>query len=93
MVVIKGGGTTYQITSGKQMPWEDVPDQFKKLVDEQKEIEKCSAMRATAQQCIESKGFWAQDCVQFTEQFHLCQANELRSQLPGRKVEAASSAH
>mmetsp|Transcript_70563 Transcript_70563/g.82213 ORF Transcript_70563/g.82213 Transcript_70563/m.82213 type:complete len:90 (+) Transcript_70563:147-416(+) len=86
MVVIKGGGTTYQISSGKQMPWEDVPEQFKRLVSEQKEIESCVSMRALAQKCIEDKGFWEPQCVEMTEKFHLCQANELRAQLPPRKV-------
>lgn len=85
MVTIKGGGTTYQVGSGKQMEWEDVPATFKRLVSEQREIEPCSAMRAAAQQCIEDRGFWAPQCVELTEAFHLCQSNELRGQLPKRR--------
>lgn len=87
MVVVKGGGNTYSIGNGRQLDWEDVPEGFKQKLREQKEIEKCVEMRATAQGCIEEKGFWAADCVRLTEAFHLCQSNELaRTQLPKRKA-------
>jgi len=89
MVVLKGGGSTYQITSGKTMPWEDVPDGFKKALDQQQEIKKCVDMRERAQRCIEENGFFDATCVQLTDAFHLCQANELRAQLPIRKPSAA----
>jgi hypothetical protein len=91
MVVIKGGGATYQITSGKQVPWEEVPDHFKKLAAEQTEIEQCVGSRMKAQQCIEDHGFWAPNCVELTEAFHLCQANELRQKLPPRRETANST--
>lgn len=86
MVVIKGGGTTYSISNGRQVEWDDVPESFKKKMAEQSEIEKCVDMRARAQECIEDKGFWAPGCIGLTESFHLCQANELtRTQLPTRQ--------
>lgn len=85
MVTVKGGGQTYQISSGKQMPWEDVPEAFKRTLAEQEEIEKCVEMKAVAQKCIEDKGFWDPSCVELTEKFHLCQANELRAKLPQRR--------
>lgn len=85
MVVVKGGGNTYSIGNGRQMEWEDVPESFKKKLDEQREIEKCVDMRAKAQKCIEEKGFWAEECVRLTETFHACQSAELtRTQLPKR---------
>ena len=34
MVVVKGGGTTYQIGSGKELAWENVPSWFKESVEE-----------------------------------------------------------
>lgn len=85
MVTIKGGGTTYQIGSGKEMPWEDVPQSFKKTLSEQHEIEECVDMKQIAQKCISDHGFWDKRCVELTEKFHLCQGNALRSQLPQRR--------
>lgn len=86
MVVVKGGGSTYQIGSGKEMAWDDVPQSFKKILDEQKEIDECVEMKMIAQKCINDKGFWDKKCVELTEAFHLCQGNALRSQLPPRRM-------
>lgn len=91
MVVVKGGGVTYQISSGKIVPWEEVPEHFKNLVAEQKEIEPCVPLRTIAEQCIADHGFWHASCVEKTEAFHLCQSNTLKEQLPPRKVEAPTS--
>lgn len=86
MVVVKGGGQTYSIGNGRQMEWADVPESFKRKLNEQKEIMKCIGMREEAQQCIEQNGFWDSRCVELTEAFHLCQANELtNTELPRKK--------
>ncbi|KAG5487659.1 hypothetical protein LSCM4_08104 [Leishmania orientalis] len=87
MVVIKGGGQTYAVGNGRQMEWEEVPESFKKKMAEQKEIEKCIDLRAETQRCISDHGFWAADCVNLTEAFHLCQSHELtRMELTQRKA-------
>ena len=93
---VKGGGVTYQIASGKQMPWEDVPEWFKDRVNEQDVAEEtsasvtsCDAMKLAAQKCIEQHGFWHEECSKLTDAFHLCQGNALRQFLPP-KSEAAS---
>ena len=91
MVVVKGGGSTYQMTSGKIVAWDDVPDSFKQLMSEQKEIEQCTDQRKQVQQCIEDKGFWP--CAELTEAFHLCQGNALRSELRNSKGPAESVSH
>ena len=82
MVTVKGGGETYQIASGKQMPWEEVPEWFKDAMTMQQEEPKCSDIKRRAQQCMNEKGFWDEACATLTEEFHLCAANELRRQLP-----------
>jgi hypothetical protein len=82
MVVVKGGGETYQIGSGKVMDWEEVPAWFKDQLDMQKEEPQCSAQKHAAQQCIDAKGFWAPACEDLTELYHVCQGNALRRMLP-----------
>ena len=82
MVAVKGGGQTYQIGSGKAMPWEDVPAFFKEAIHEQIETPQCAEMGATTQQCIEDKGFWFKECVELMDRYHLCRANALRKELP-----------
>ncbi|AAZ11161.1 hypothetical protein, conserved [Trypanosoma brucei brucei TREU927] len=82
MVVLKGGGTTYAVGNGRQMPWEEVPEGFKRRLAEQEEITPCVELRAIAQRCIEVEGFWAPNCVEATEQFHSCQAQHLAGCLP-----------
>ncbi|AIN95540.1 hypothetical protein LPMP_050990 [Leishmania panamensis] len=87
MVVIKGGGQTYSVGNGRQMEWDEVPASFKEKMADQKEIEKCIDLRAKAQRCISDRGFWAPDCVNLTEAFHLCQSNELtRTELTQRRA-------
>jgi hypothetical protein len=88
MVVIKGGGATYQVTSGKQVPWEEVPDGFKRALAEQEEIAACVSLRRQAEQCIQSRGFWDADCVERTESYHRCQSIELTSKLPPRRSDS-----
>lgn len=83
-VTVKGGGQTYQIGNGKVMEWDEVPPWFKEQLDMQQEEAKCAAAKLLAQRCIEDKGFWDEECVKLTDAFHLCQSNELRSQLPSR---------
>lgn len=89
MVAVKGGGVTYQIASGKQMPWEEVPSWFKERVQEQDSATEtntvstsCDAMKVVAQKCIEEKGFWDKECTELTDKFHLCQSNTFRQFLP-----------
>ncbi len=82
MVLVRGGGTTYQTTSGKIVPWDELPDSYKQLIDEQREIEQCIEQRAATQKCIEEKGFWP--CAEMAEAFHLCQGNALRGELQGK---------
>ena len=82
MVTVRGGGETYQISSGKQMPWSDVPEWFKDAMDMQQEEPACVSSKLAAQTCMEGRGFWHEECVALTEAYHLCSANELRRQLP-----------
>jgi hypothetical protein len=84
MTVVRGGGTTYQIGSGKEMEWEQVPQWFKAAAKEQEERPPhCDEARVRAQKCIEGKGFWAEECVQLTDQFHQCSSISLRTELRG----------
>ncbi len=85
MVTVRGGGETYQISSGKVMTWEEVPDWFKEAQSLQQEEPACMASKAVAQKCIADNGFWHSTCTALTDAFHLCQANELRKQLPPQK--------
>jgi hypothetical protein len=82
MVTVRGGGETYQISSGKQMPWEDVPGWFKESLDMQREEPACVAIKTQAQRCMNERSFWDAECTTLTEQYHLCAANELRRELP-----------
>lgn len=84
MVVVKGGGTVYEISSGKVIPsWDDVPGWFKQAAsDSQREIPSCSSIKEEAQQCMQAKGFWDPECVKLTDAFHLCSSKVLRTELP-----------
>ncbi|KAH8616976.1 hypothetical protein ERJ75_000422100 [Trypanosoma vivax] len=88
MVVLKGGGSTYNVGNGRQMPWEEVPSTFKEGLKQQREVAECVNLRAEAQACIEELGFWAPDCVKATELFHMCQSVQLTSALPQKKAES-----
>jgi hypothetical protein len=90
MVTVRGGGETYQIASGKQMEWGEVPPWFKEAMTMQQEEPKCVEIKRRAQQCMNERGFWDEDCTKLTEEFHLCAANELRRQLPATATEQAA---
>jgi hypothetical protein len=82
MVNVRGGGETYQIASGKQVPWEQVPEWFKEALDMQREEPACLAAKVAAQKCMNDKSFWDDECTALTETFHRCTANALRRDLP-----------
>ena len=80
MVVVKGGGTTYEITSGKVMPWTEVPQWFKDQAESQVEAPQCAAVKLDAQRCMEVRGFWDAACVALTDAFHKCSSDVLVAQ-------------
>eukprot|EP00758_Cryptobia_borreli_P009196 Tbor_TRINITY_DN5457_c1_g3::TRINITY_DN5457_c1_g3_i1::g.24085::m.24085 len=93
MVVVKGGGITYEIGSGKKMTWEEVPATFKKELEIQIQLqpEQCKAIRAETQQCIEEKGFWNEKCCELREAFDLCIGNSFRGSLAGTRPDNGST--
>lgn len=93
MVTVRGGGETYTIASGQQMPWESVPDWFKSAMVMQREEPECVGIKDQAQKCINDKSFWHDECTKLSDAYHLCAANALRRELPsqpqtGKKAES-----
>ena len=86
MVVVKGGGQTYQIGNGKYVPSEEeLPQWFKDNLDMQQTncngSQKCVEMKDIAQKCMQEKGSYV-DCAPLVDAYHLCYANMLQSKLP-----------
>jgi hypothetical protein len=86
MVVVKGGGETYQIGNGKYVASEEqLPQWFKDNAD-MLETDgggdaRCVEMRNVAQQCMQERGAY-DACAALVEAYHLCHANALHARLP-----------
>ena len=87
MVVLRGGGETYNLSSGRTVAPEDLPEWFKEAEQAQADEPKpaftyCQDEKLAAQKCIESLGMWHADCVDLTERFHVCQGKALSNVRP-----------
>ncbi len=89
MVVVKGGGETYQIGNGKYVPTEnDLPQWFKDNMDMQETNcngdARCVELKDKAQQCMQERGSY-DICAALVEAYHLCHAQALQSRLPQKE--------
>ena len=89
MVVVKGGGETYQIGNGKYVASEqELPQWFKDNMDMQETNcngeAKCVELRDKAQQCMQEKGNY-DACAALAEAYHVCYAQSLQNRLPTKE--------
>ena len=95
MVIVRGGGDTYSLGSGRTVAPDELPQWFLDAEAAQRDEPRpadsyCQAEKAAAQKCIERLGMWHADCVDLTEKFHQCQGRALSAVRPPPPPRAAA---